>query len=433
MLPNSRDLALCAIVVCSLLLMLWRPRGIREAWWVGGGAVLLVLLGLLPVRAALHAVGEGTDVYLFLTGMMLLSELAREHGVFDWVAARAMRAAKGSSSRLFLLIYAAGVAVTALLSNDATAVVMTPAVLAALRHDVVSEEERISPTPYLFACAMIANAASFILPISNPANLVIYGAGTMPSLGRWMAMYAAPSVVSVAVTFVALRFWFRRELRANARMVAEVAPLRPTGRQVLVAIALISVVLLVTSAKGGELGLPTCITAFLAVLWISWRAGRGEKRTLPRLREVFGGVSWSVLPLVAGLFCLVAAVNQMGLRDAIAHLLRNAENWPLAGSMFGLGMAIGVTNNLVNNLPMGLMMGKALQAAGAHGALERAVLIAVDLGPNLSVTGSLATVLWLMRIRREGVNVSAGRFLLVGMVAMPAALAATLCVAMLVR
>src|SRR5437879_3718516 len=141
---------------------------------------------------------KGIDVYLFLTGMMLIAELARQEGLFDWLAALAVEHARGSPQRLFALVYAVGTLVTVLLSNDATAVVLTPAVYAAAR------AAGATPLPYLFACAFIANAASFVLPISNPANLVIFD-GRMPPLLSWLAQFALPSVVSIGVTYLVLR------------------------------------------------------------------------------------------------------------------------------------------------------------------------------------------------------------------------------------
>ncbi len=190
------------IVAASILLMLVRPRGIAEVWWISGGALLLIALRLVPLRLAGHAIAEGTDVYLFLAGMMLLSELTREQGVFDWVAATAVRGARGSCSRLFLLVYGAGTLVTIFMSNDATAVVLTPAILAAVK------KSKVSPLPYLFVCALVANAASFVLPISNPANLVVFH-GAMPALGQWMAAFAVPSVLSIVTTFAVMRVVFR--------------------------------------------------------------------------------------------------------------------------------------------------------------------------------------------------------------------------------
>src|SRR5438876_645588 len=124
-----------------------RPWRLPEAIWAVIGAASLVVLGLAPWRDALNAVGRGADVYLFLAGMMLLAELARQEGVFDWLAALAAKRARGSADRLFALVFCVGVMVTVFLSNDATAVVLTPAVYAAAR------TAKAEPLPYLFVCA----------------------------------------------------------------------------------------------------------------------------------------------------------------------------------------------------------------------------------------------------------------------------------------
>ena len=154
-----------SIAIATIAGILFRPRRWPEAVWTCLGAGLLVLLGLLPPRAAWQAVQKGTDVYLFLTGMMLLAELARREGVFDWLASHAARAARGSRARLFALVYGVGILVTVFFSNDATAVVLTPAVYAAVK------KAKTAARPYLLICAFIANAASFVLPISNPPIL----------------------------------------------------------------------------------------------------------------------------------------------------------------------------------------------------------------------------------------------------------------------
>ncbi len=195
---------LCVLV---FILILWRPRHIPEYVWAVAGAVLLVLFRLLPLGAAWAAVRSGTDVYLFLAGMMLLAELARNHGVFDWLAALAMNHANGSQTRLFVLVYGIGIVVTALLSNDATAVLLTPAVLAVVRRT------KTSPLPYLFACALIANAASFVLPISNPANLVVFD-GQLPRLAEWLRIFLVPSLGAIGMTFLVLWWHSRADLRS---------------------------------------------------------------------------------------------------------------------------------------------------------------------------------------------------------------------------
>jgi arsenical pump membrane protein len=157
--PEHAHVAIWIIAALSTAGVLVRPFKLPEAVWAVGGAVLIVGLGLLPAGKALTAVGKGTDVYLFLIGMMLLSETAREQGLFDWVAAVAVNHSRQSPRRLFLLIYGVGVVITTFLSNDAAAVVLTPAVYAATR------KAGVKPLPFLFICAFIANAASFVLPI----------------------------------------------------------------------------------------------------------------------------------------------------------------------------------------------------------------------------------------------------------------------------
>src|SRR3984957_142162 len=105
--PAVAHLPLSLIVGISVLLMLIRPRNIPEVYWITGGVFLLLIFRLVPLQLAARAATKASDVCLFLIGMMMLSELAREHGVFDWLSSVAVRNANGSSSRLFALVYAA--------------------------------------------------------------------------------------------------------------------------------------------------------------------------------------------------------------------------------------------------------------------------------------------------------------------------------------
>jgi arsenical pump membrane protein len=385
-----------------------RPWNLPEFIWAVAGAVLLVLLDLLPWPDALAAAAKGTDVYFFLIGMMLLAEVARKEGLFDWLAAQAVQSAKGSAKRLFLIVYIVGTAVTVLLSNDATAVVLTPAVYAATR------AAKVEPLPYLFICAFIANAASFVLPISNPANLVVFGA-QMPPLSEWLRYFALPSAVSIVATYIALRLMQRRALDASVAVVDEMPPLTLGGKLAASGIALTAVVLIGASALGRDLGLPTFVagTAVTVVVLVI-----GRQSPLPILKDV----SWSVLPLVAGLFILVEGMNRTGVLPSLAHILKGAAAASPQITSWIAGVGVAIASNLINNLPMGLIAAATSQAAQVPGHVTGAILIGVDLGPNLSVTGSLATILWLIALRREGEHVAAWQFLKVGHVVMPPAL-----------
>jgi arsenical pump membrane protein len=408
-----------AIAAFAIAGVLFRPKDWPEAVWACLGAALMVICGFLPWAQAGSAIVKGTDVYLFLTGMMLLAELARQEGVFDWLASLAVAAAKGSRERLFALVYLVGTAVTIFLSNDATAVVLTPAVYAAV------QKARTKALPYLFICAFIANAASFVLPISNPANLVVYGK-TLPPLIPWLRTFLLPSICSILATYAVLRFVVHKDIAGKLPAECEPAGLSKSGRFAAWGIVATGVVLMTASGFGLDLGLPTCLSAVIALLMVT----RAQMRSL---REIAKGVSWSVLPLVAGLFVLVEAVNRVGALTEIGQLLRWCAATPRFGAL-AASFGIAALSNLINNLPSGLLAGGALQASQVSAHIRDAVLIGVDLGPNLSVTGSLATVLWLIALRREGEPVSGWQFLKTGFLVMPPALLlATLTVSLLSR
>lgn len=403
-----------AISIASIVCMMVRPLRIAEAYWACGGALLLVVTRLIPSSAARHAVREGWNVYLFLAGMMVLAELAREEGVFDFLAEVAAALARNSPARLFLLVYGVGTIVTALLSNDATAVVLTPAVLAVVRR------AQVNPKPYLLACALIANAASFVFPISNPANLVVY-ASRMPPLVEWLRIFGLPSMASIVATYVVLRWSSRAVLRGGMRGGAEPARLSAEGKFALAGLIVAAVGLIAASAIGWPLGPPACVVAAIALGIVALR-----DRAMPV--RVAGGVSWSVLPLVAGLFVIVEALQSAGLLRAGVAGLEALARMPATAAKFVAAFAVALVANGMNNLPVALASGAAARHAGDATVLAHAVLVGVDLGPNLSVTGSLATILWLIALRRENVEITAWEFFKVGMVAMPVALAASLAV-----
>ncbi|MGC1353255.1 MAG: arsenic transporter [Xanthobacteraceae bacterium] len=412
--------AIYVIAALSAAGVVLRPFNLAEAVWAVVGAGLLVALGLISVPEALAGAAKGTDVYLFLFGMMLLAEIAREEGLFDWLAAVATSHARGSARRLFLLTYVVGTVVTIFLSNDATAVVLTPAVAAAVRAAKAKE-----PLPYLLICAFIANAASFVLPISNPANLVIYGS-RMPPLWQWLPAYLLPSLVSIVATYLLLRFTQRHALRQEVGSDIARPALSVAGKIAAVGIVATAVVLLTSSALGIPLGLPTAvagvITAIIVVI--------GERKWP---WNIVKDVSWGVLPLVAGLFVLVEALAKTGLIDTIATLLHDGAQRSVLWTAAVAGVFVAFASNLINNLPAGLIAGSAVQAGPISDQVTRAIVIGVDLGPNLSVTGSLATILWLAALRRDGHSVGLGAFLKIGLVVMPPALILALAAALLPR
>ena len=380
----------------------------NEAWWAAGGALALVATRAVSPHDAVGALTRGLHVYLFLIGMMALAEFARAEGVFDWIAARAVHSARGSRSRLLLLVYGTGVATTAFLSNDATIVVLTPAVLDAIRRTDAR------PHAYVFACALVANAASFVLPIANPSNLLFF-ADKMPALGAWLASFALASVASVTLTYAALALLFRRDVAPPLVVTDGRAPApRPLAFAVLAASA---VVLVVTSSLDGPLGHVTFGCGAVAALMSATR-----DRTRPL--RIVRGIAWPVVALTAALFVLVEALDAAGASALPRALFAWAAHQAAPVAQMGVAVAAALASNLVNNLPVGLALGKYVGAMHPPSALSAAALVGVNVGPNLTANGSLATLLWLAILRREGIAIGPMRFAAVGFVAAPLALIA---------
>jgi arsenical pump membrane protein len=176
-----------------------------------------------------------------------------------------------------------------------------------------------------------------------------------------------------------------------------------------------------------DLGLPTCLAALLITAVVSMKA---RSNPISLAREI----SWATLLLVAGLFVMVDAIVSQGALSLTQQWLAWASSLGQNAGAMVVGFAVGIANNIVNNLPLGLIAGGTIQAAHTKGLIANAVLIGVDLGPNLSVTGSLATILWLLALRKdsgdgtggEKLDVSFWKFLKIGVIAMPVALFAAL-------
>jgi arsenical pump membrane protein len=187
------------------------------------------------------------------------------------------------------------------------------------------------------------------------------------------------------------------------------------GKTAACGIAATALLLLAASAFDFQLGLPTAIAGAVTAALVLVLERKGPW-------DAVKDISWGVLPLVAGLFVLVEALDRTGLIGAIAAFLHDAAQSSAPSAAWGAGLAIALASNLVNNLPAGLVGAKAIQGAQVPESVTRAILIGVDIGPNLSVTGSLATILWLTALRREGLHVGAWTFLKLGVLVTPPAL-----------
>lgn len=390
------------LVVLALVLFgaIRRPAGLDESVFGVPAAVLVVAVGLVPFHDALDTVRSLAPTVLFLAAILAFGNLCAEAGIFDFLGALTGRASRGRPRRLLVLTVLLAAAVTTVLTLDATVVLLTPVVLRTVRRlDVAAR-------PPLYACVTLANAGSLLLPVSNLTNLLAFSSSGL-SFGRFAGLMLLPFLAVCLLQWLALRLFFRDDLPPGGTAVVEVPP---APRYALGVLALTVVGFVVTSA----LDVPPAWAALGGVLLLG--VPRMVRRhTTPVQIVLAANLGFCLFVLTLGV--VVDAVTRHGLADQLDTLLPGPAGD--LGTLLVLAGVAAVLANLVNNIPATLVM---LGLVGGHPVAVLAVLLGVNIGPNLTYVGSLATLLW-RRMLPEQDRPRARDFHLLGALSVPVVLA----------
>ncbi|GAA2585116.1 ArsB/NhaD family transporter [Streptomyces lienomycini] len=383
-----------------------RPRGLPEAVAAVPAAVLLVALGMVTPHRAWEETRTLLPVVVFLALVLMLAYLCAKEGLFEAVGAAVARRCGGSPRRLLAGVFAVACAVTAVLSLDATAVLLTPVVLA------TASRAGARARPHVYATAHLANSASLLLPVSNLTNLLAFAASGL-SFTRFAALMALPWLAAIAVEYVVFRRFFRADLAepVSAGPAPTVAAAPPVPRFTVVVVALT----LAGFAVSSPAGLDPAWAALGGVLVLGTRA-LARRHVGPR--ELVGAASPLFCLFVLALGVVVQGVVAGGPAAGLGRLLPDGDSLP---ALLAVAAVAAVLANVVNNLPAVLALLPLVAPAGPGQVL--AVLIGVNLGPNLTYVGSLATLLWRRILHRHGIEVELGRFTLLGLLTVPATVA----------
>lgn len=389
----------------------WLP--LKETGAALAGGILMLALGFVGLGEAGGVLLGEWNAFLFFLGLMTIAAMAERAGFFDWVASLAAQWARGSSRRLFVNVFLIGTLITAFLSNDATALILTPIVYS------IVVRLRLDALPYMFACTFIADTASFILPVSNPINILVTNRFPLP-LSSFLLHLLPAAAVAIAVNVLMFLFIFKNDLRDrfDEKLVEqpESAIRHPAFfRSVCIILAVIAVCYVTASALQVPLSFVALGGAALLIgvaLWLrqmDWRALAKE-------------ISWPIFGFIAGMFIVVRGVENLGVTNWVGNALIGLGGGGEPGTLLAntAGTAIGA--NLINNVPMAIVMNSAIgQVAPAHlqPALVYSTIFAADLGPNITTVGSLATMLWLLILRRKGLDVSALAYFKLGIIVTP--------------
>lgn len=396
----------------TLATILVRPYRVSEALAAVAGAILMLVSGILPLAQAFQVIKGEWNIYGFFLGLMTISAIADQAGIFNSLAAQTGHWAGGSARRLYLGVFVIGALITALLSNDATALILTPAVYALVTR------LRLPALPFMFACTFIADTASFLLPVSNPINILVldqFGGG----LSIFLHYLFLPALFCIVLN-TALFFWlFRSDLRRTydiKDLPAANPPDRPFFRFTLVALGITAVAFVLASTFQVPLSLVALGGAVLLLIG-AYRYGHLE---WSRMRKE---ISWSLFVFISGMFLVIQGVENLGLTAQFGSGLIHLAGSSQLGAIWltTAGSALGA--NLINNVPMALVMVSALRtiavSAPVNPGLVYATILGCDLGPNLTTVGSLATILWLLILRRKGLEISSLEYFKLGILVVP--------------
>jgi arsenical pump membrane protein len=348
-----------------------RPRGLNEAVVAVPCALLLMALDVVPWSAARHTLAEIGPTVGFLAATLAFGHLCAEAGVFDYLGAVAARSSAGSAPRLLVMFVGAAAIVTAVLTLDATVVLLTPVVLR------TAAAMRVPSRPHLYACARLANSGSLLLPVSNLTNLLAFSASGL-SFGRFTALMCLPWLLVVVAEWAVLRSAFRSDLDVP---LAAVPPPRRAPRYALGVLVLTVAGFVITTSVHVA---PAWAAAAGCLLLIAPRVRDRSIRPVTVLAEASPGFCVFVLALAV----IVDGVDRHGLADGLRHLLPGGTGLAALLAVTFLAAALAT---VVNNLPATLAL---TPLVAVHPAWLLAMLLGVNIGPNASYTGSLATLLW---------------------------------------